>query len=112
MKEVIGGAYGCSGLHYFTFDNKKAYVIDCSCDAFILAFSKMYEYVEDMKEAIKNKDIERIISIIYSCEDDVKNIKDYQKFLENEIDKHVENSLIDFQDCCNEKCNFEDIVYV
>ena len=94
--KIRGGQEESSSAHFFSFPPfKTAYRVYCSCDAFALAFSKIYHYAEDMKNAIRNKDIEEIYSIIKSCEDDVKAISDYERFLEEEINKHIINSFID-----------------
>ena len=93
--ETRVGQEGKSSAHFVSFDGKKAYKIFCSCDAFILAFSELHHYAEDMKKAIENRDINRIISIIRSCEDDVKEIGDYQRFLDEEIEDHVINCLVE-----------------
>ena len=42
------GQDGSSSAHFVAFGNKKAYLFYCSCDAFILAFSEKYHYVEEM----------------------------------------------------------------
>jgi len=100
--KIRGGQEGSSSAHFFSFPPfKTAYRVHCSCDAFALAFSKIYHYAEDMKNAIRNKDIEEIYSIIESCEADVKEISDYERFLEEEIDKHVINSFIDNHEFIN-----------
>jgi len=89
------GQDGRSSAHFVAFDDRKAYLFYCSCDAFILAFSEKYQYVEEMKEAIENEDINKIASIIASCESEVKGMDDYQHFIENELEEHVMSMMIE-----------------
>ena len=94
IKDARIGQDTRSSAHFVAFD-KKAYLFYCSCDAFILAFSEQYEYADEMKKAIEDRDINNIASIIASCEVVVKNIEDYQKFLTEKIDKYVESMILD-----------------
>ena len=85
-----------TGMHFIAFDDDVAYLFDCSCDSFLLAFSEKYHYADEMKEALKARDVQRIAEIIKRCEREVKSIDAYQKFI-SELDEHAKASISNFE---------------
>jgi len=102
------GQDGRSSAHFVAFDETVAYLFYCSCDAFILAFSEKYHYASEMREAIEERNIEKVASIITSCESEVGEIEDYQSFIEN-IDEHVEAMMFDADYVENIYDEFEEV---
>ena len=97
-----------SSGHFVSFSDKKAYLFYCSCDAFILAFSEKYHYASEMREAIKNRDIRKIASIIASCEEEVKAVQDYPRFVDK-LEEHVEAMMIEPEYISNIYEEFEEV---
>jgi len=82
-EKIVIGQDVCTDEHFIAY-GKKAYMLPCTCDAFILTFSS-----SEGIEAAKSGDVKKIWKLIEQNEQYVKNHPNYMELLD-ELNKLVE----------------------
>jgi len=81
--------------HHFVAIGDRAYLIPCSCDAFIMTFSRKSEYFPEVEMALESGNIDTIVRVIREYEEFVKSVDDYISFLAGTLQDFVKEMAFD-----------------